>query len=148
VGLDRITKYHYGKYLEQNLERLVNRLHNGSYRPKLKRGVLIPKSNGKTRLIAVGAFEDKLVEWVLAKILTSLYEPIFANSSCGFRPNKNALEAVKIVYSSLFRQKNHAHVVDIDIARFFDSVSHRKLTKLIEKRIHDRKVMSLISRLL
>jgi RNA-directed DNA polymerase len=63
TGIDLKTKDQYGKDLDSNLQELVNRLHVGSYRPQAKRGVEIPKGNGKTRLIAVGSFEDKLVEW-------------------------------------------------------------------------------------
>jgi RNA-directed DNA polymerase len=86
VGLDRITKDQYGRDLDGNLRSLVDRLHVGTYRPQAKRGVEIPKANGKTRLIAVGSFEDKLVEWVLAQILNQLYEPLFIEASYGFRP--------------------------------------------------------------
>jgi RNA-directed DNA polymerase len=147
VGIDLVTKDQYGKNLQANLQDLVNRLHVGTYRPMAKRGVEIPKENGKTRLIAVGSFEDKLVEWVLAQILTKLYEPIFIETSYGFRPKRSAFDAVKTTFSALFKKKRR-FVVDIDIEKFFDTVSHRKMIKMLEKRINDRKLLSLISRLL
>ena len=86
VGIDRITKDQYGENLETNLQELLRRLHVGSYRPQAKRGVEIPKANRKMRLIAVGSFEDKLVEWVLAQILNQIYEPLFIETSYGFKP--------------------------------------------------------------
>jgi group II intron reverse transcriptase/maturase len=147
VGIDQITKAQYGKNLGHNLQDLVNRLHVGSYRPKAKRGVEIPKANGKTRLIAVGSFEDKLVEWVLAQILTQLYEPLFIETSYGFRPKRSPFHAVKTTFCALVKKKRK-FVVDIDIKAFFDTVSHRKMIKMLEKRINDRKLLSLISRLL
>jgi group II intron reverse transcriptase/maturase len=147
VGIDRITKDQYGKDLDNNLQSLVDRLHKGTYRPQAKRGVEIPKANGKTRLIAVGSFEDKLVEWVLAQILNQLYEPLFIETSYGFRPKRSTFHAVKTVFCALFKKKRR-YVVDIDISKFFDMVSHRKLIKMLEKRINDRKLLSLISRLL
>ena len=147
VGIDLITKDQYGKNIDSNLEDLVKRLHIGTYRPQAKRGISIPKANGKTRLIAVGSFEDKLVEWVLVQILNQLYEPLFVESSYGFRPNRSAFHAVKNTFQNLFQRKNE-YVVDIDIKAFFDTVSHRKMIKMLEKRINDRKLLSLISRLL
>jgi RNA-directed DNA polymerase len=147
VGLDRITKDQYGRDLDGNLRSLVDRLHVGTYRPQAKRGVEIPKANGKTRLIAVGSFEDKLVEWVLAQILNQLYEPLFIEASYGFRPKRNTFQAIKATFHSLFKKKR-AHVVDVDIKGFFDTVSHRKMIKMLEKRISDRKLLSLVSRLL
>lgn len=147
IGIDRVSKDQYGKNLDANLKALEDRLHAGTYRPQAKRGVEIPKSNGKTRLIAVGAFEDKLVEWVLAQILTQIYEPLFINTSYGFRPKRSAFHAIKTTFCSLFKKKQKA-VVDIDIESFFDKVSHRKLIKMLQKRINDRKTLSLVSRLL
>lgn len=147
VGVDRITKDQYGKDLDRNLQELVNRLHIGTYRPLVKRGIEIPKANGKTRLIAVGSFEDKLVEWVLAQILNQLYEPLFIENSYGFRPKRSTFHAIKTTFNALFKKKRR-HVVDVDIKGFFDTVSHRKMIKMLEKRINDRKLLSLISRLL
>ena len=147
VGIDRITKDQYGKDLDNNLQGLVDRLHIGSYRPQAKRGVEIPKANGKTRLIAVGSFEDKLVEWVLAQILNQLYEPLFIETSYGFRPKRSAFHAVKTTFCALFKKKRK-YVVDLDIKGFFDTVSHRKMIKMLQKRISDRKFLSLTSRLL
>lgn len=147
TGIDLKTKDQYGKDLDSNLQELVSRLHVGSYRPQVKRGVEIPKGNGKTRLIAVGSFEDKLVEWVLAQILNQLYEPLFIETSYGFRPKRSTFQAIKTTFSVLFKKKRR-YVVDVDIKGFFDTVSHRKMIKMLEKRISDRKLLSLISRLL
>jgi group II intron reverse transcriptase/maturase len=147
VGLDQMTKDQYGRDLDRNVQKLVDRLHTGTYRPQAKRGVEIPKANGKTRLIAVGSFEDKLVEWVLAQILNQLYEPLFIETSYGFRPKRSSFHAIKTIYNALFKKKRQ-HVVDIDIKAFFDTVSHRKMIKMLEKRINDRKLLSLVSRLL
>ena len=147
VGLDKTTKDQYGKDLENNLQCLVDSLHKGTYRPQMKRGVEIPKANGKTRLIAIGSFEDKLVEWVLCRILTELYEPLFINTSYGFRPKKSTHQAMKTIFLSMFNRQR-SYVVDVDIKSFFDTVSHRKLIKMLEKRICDNKILSLVSRLL
>lgn len=147
TGIHGITKRDYGKELDANLESLVRRLHRGTYRPLPKKGVQIPKANGKTRPIAISEFEDKLVEWVLAKFLSSIYEPMFIRNSFGFRPRKSAHDAIKASYLSL-KENKRPFVVEIDLESFFDTLSHRRLIKLLEKRITDPRVLSLISRFL
>ena len=147
TGIHGITKSEYGKNLDTNLEDLITRLHLGTYRPLPKRRVHIPKANGKTRPIAISEFEDKLVEWVLGKLLTSIYEPLFMRNSFGFRPRKNAHGAIKAAYASL-KDDKRPYVVEIDLRSFFDTVSHRRLIKLLEKRISDPRLLSLIARFL
>jgi len=147
VGIDGVSKKEYGKNLERNLRELEKHIHNGSYKPQVKKEVLIPKANGKTRPIAISVFEDKLVEWVMGKILESAYEPIFIRNSFGFRPFKSAHGAIKAIYFSLKGNKR-PHVVEIDFASFFNSIPHRKLIKSISTRISDRRFKGLIGRFL
>ena len=125
VGHDRITKDQYGLSIEANLSGLVDRLHIGTYRPQVKRGVEIPKANGKTRLIAVGAFEDKLVEWVLAQILTQLYEPLFIETSYGFRPKRSCADAIVQCHNVLCQRKSAEWILEADIKGCFDNISHQ-----------------------
>ncbi len=147
VGIDNVRKDDYGRNLESNLKNLLDRLHRGTYRPQAKREVLIPKANGKTRPIAISVFEDKLVEWVLGKILETVYEPLFINSSFGFRPRKSAHQAIEANYNIL-KDNKRPFVVEIDLASFFNTVPHRKLMKLIQLRIRDRRLLGLIARFL
>lgn len=147
TGVDGKTKAEYARNLDGNLTDLVNRIHKGTYRPQPKRGVLIPKANGKMRPIAISCFEDKLVEWVVAKILGIIYEPIFIKNSFGFRPKKGAHDAIKAAYCSL-KDDKRPHVVEIDLRSFFDTVPHRRLFKLLRLRITDRRFKSLIARFL
>lgn len=147
VGIDGISKEHYAKDLDKNLEDLKQRLHKGSYRPQAKREVLIPKANGKTRPIAISCFEDKIVEYVLGKILESVYDPIFIRNSFGFRPRKSPDDAIKANYSIL-KDNKRPFIVEIDLANFFNTVPHRKLMKALQDRISDRKLLGLIARFL
>lgn len=147
TGIHGTTKRDYGKELDANLRDLIMRLHRGTYRPLPKKSVTIPKANGKTRPIAISEFEDKLVEWVLAKLLSSIYEPIFIRNSFGFRPRKGAHDAIRASYLSL-KDNKRPFVVEIDLESFFDTLSHRRLIKLLEKRITDPRVLSLVSRFL
>jgi len=146
-GIDGITKRDYARKLDENLADLVERLHKGTYRPLPKKRVFIPKANGKQRPIAISAFEDKLVEWLLAKLLSSVYEPLFIRNSFGFRPRRSAHDAIKAAFCSL-KDNKRPHVVEIDLAKFFDTVSHRKLMRLVKRRITDPRIHGLIARFL
>lgn len=86
LGVDSISKSEYAKNLKVNLENLALRVQRGTYRPKAKREVLIPKTKGQTRAIAIACFEDKLVDIVVSKILTAVFEPLFIKNSFGYRP--------------------------------------------------------------
>ena len=147
VGVDGISKKEYGKNLEENLLNLESSIHKGTYRPKCKREVLIPKDNGKMRPIAIACFEDKLVDWVIGKILSNIYEPLFIRNSFGYRPNKSADGAIKACYYSLFKNKR-PYVVEIDFKSFFNTIPHRKLMRVLSKRISDRRFKGLIGRFL
>lgn len=146
-GVDGVAKHDYSLELDGNLEDLLGRLHTGTYRPSAKRQVLIPKANGKTRPIAISTFEDKMVEWVLGKILESVYEQDFVKHSYGFRPRKSAHDAVEVSFDAL-RKDERPYVVEIDLANFFGTVPHRKLMKLVYKRIRDPRLLGLIARFL
>lgn len=147
TGTDSITKEQYGKNLEVNLKELVRKIHVGSYKPQDKREVLIPKSDGKMRPLAIACFEDKLVDWVVSKILTTIFEPLFIRNSFGFRPNKSAHEALRATYMSL-KDNKRPHVVEIDFASFFNTIPHRGMMKALSAKITDKRFKGLIGRFL
>lgn len=147
LGVDGISKTEYGKNLAENLMDLAHRIHQGTYRPMPKREVLIPKANGKKRPIAIACFEDKLVDWVVGKILTQVFEPLFIENSFGYRPNKSADKAIETCYNSL-RKNNRENVVEIDFSNFFNTIPHQKLMRIIGKRISDKRFNGLIGRFL
>ncbi len=147
LGVDQVTKSEYGKSLEENLNKLLKKLANGSYRPLPKREVLIPKQNGKMRPIAIASFEDKLVDWCVGNILQEVYEPLFIRNSFGYRKNKSAHGAIEASYYSL-EKGTRAHVVEIDFSNFFNTIPHRKLVRILERRVTDKRFIGLIYRLL
>ena len=142
-----ISKSEYGKNLEVNLANLEEKVKRGTYRPKPKKEVLIPKANGKKRPIAISCFEDKIVDWVISKILTEIYEPLFIKSSFGYRPQKSADNAIKMCYNSLSKNKRK-NVVEIDFSSFFNTIPHRNLMKILGQKISDDKFKGLIGRFL
>jgi group II intron reverse transcriptase/maturase len=147
LGVDNISKEAYGKNLEANLENLFVKIRNGSYRPKLKQEVLIPKANGKTRPIEIACFEDKLVDWVVSKILSSIYEPLFIRNSFGFRVHKSTHNAVEACYYSL-KDNKRPFVAEIDFSNFFNTIPHKQLMRILQKKITDYRFNGLIRRFL
>ena len=147
LGVDRVSKEAYGKKLEANLENLFIKIRNGSYKPQPKREVLIPKANGKTRPIEIACFEDKLVDFVVSKILSAVYEPSFIRNSFGFRENKSAHNAIEACYYSL-KDNKRPFVVEIDFSNFFNTIPHKKLMSIVKKRITDYRFNGLIRRFL
>ena len=147
LGVDSVSKEAYGKNLEANLENLYTKVRNGSYRPQPKREVLIPKANGRTRPIEIACFEDKLVDDVVAKILSAVYEPMFIRNSFGFRPNRSAHNAIEACYYSL-KDNKRPFVVEIDLSNFFNTIPHKKLMGIVKKKIADYRFNGLVRRFL
>ena len=146
-GVDGITKSEYGKRLKENLEDLAMRIKRGTYRPQPKREVLIPKANGKTRPIAIACFEDKLVDVVVAKILTNIFDGSFIKNSFGLRPRKSAHQAIETCYKALGDGKR-PYVVEIDFSNFFNTIPHEELMGIVRKKVADEKLLRLIERFL
>ena len=148
VGVDSVTKDEYSKRLEQNLESLVDRMKRGGYRPQPSKRVYIPKDGkGEFRPLGISSYEDKLVEAVIAEILTMVYEPKFYGFSYGFRPKRSCHMAVREVVKDIQLHKT-SWVVEADIKGFFDHVSHEWLMKMLEHDIADRKFLDIIRKFL
>jgi group II intron reverse transcriptase/maturase len=148
VGIDGITKMEYQKSLQANLEKLAGEIARGGWRPKPSREVLIPKPQGGTRPLAIGCLEDKIVQLLAAKILEAIYEPIFHRHSYGFRPGRNTHQALSRLYKVVQERCDSCTVVEMDIEKFFNSMDHEILMRLIEKRIGDGHFLRLIRRML
>lgn len=147
LGVDGVSKKSYQKNLQTNLLNLVDRVKRGVYRPMPKKEVLIPKSNGKTRPIAIACFEDKLIDWVVSKVLSQIYEPCFIKTSFGFRENHSCHQAIEASYYNL-KDNKRPHVVEIDFSNFFNTIPHKKLMGIIQKKIKDVKFKAIIRRCL
>lgn len=146
-GTDGITKKRYGENLESNLMQLLTKLHTGKYRTSPSRLVQIPKGDGRLRPIAISNTEDKIVQRAVAFILEVIYEPIFSDVSLGFRPNRGCHDAVQKAYH-LLKDGRRSIVLDADMEKFFNSISHEKLMSLLKKRISDRRFLYLIGKLI
>ena len=147
-GVDKVTKAEYEVDLDNNLKKLVARMKDGTYRPNPTRRVYIPKDGStKMRPLGISCYEDKLVEYAVAQILTMVYEPKFYPCSFGFRPGRSCHMAVReIIEMVQYRKTNY--VVEADIRSYFDTIPHDWLMKMLEHDIADRKFLGIIWRFL
>ena len=147
IGADKQSKGDYALNLESNIEHLITSMKTMSYRPKPLREVKIPKLSGGVRSLGISCIEDKIVQLMIAKILESLYEPLFRHSSYGFRPGRNCHQAIKNVNQFIFHHWSPV-VLDVDLENFFGSIEHSKMLALLRLRIKDERFLRLIARML
>jgi group II intron reverse transcriptase/maturase len=146
-GIDQVTKTEYEKNLDENLDNLLQRMKSFSYRPQPVRRTYIEKEgkNGQ-RPLGIPAYEDRLVQGVLAEILNIIYEPKFYAFSYGFREGMNCHQAIKYLDDKLMGKTNW--VVDADIEGFFNNVDHEWMMKFLEHEIADKNLLRYIKRFL
>lgn len=143
AGIDNVTWQDYAQHREANLVDLHARVHRGAYRAMPSRRQYIPKPDGRQRPLGIAALEDKIVQRALVEVLNAVYEQDFLGFSYGFRPGRSQHDALDALAVGIDRMKVN-WIVDADIARFFDTVSHEWLLRFVELRIGDPRVLRLI----
>ena len=147
TGIDAVTKEEYGLNLEENIDNLIKRMKSFSYRPQPVKRSYIPKANGKLRPLGIPAYEDKIVQGVMADVLNEIYENIFLDCSYGFRPNRSCHDVIRYLNQTIMTKKVN-YIVEADIKGFFDNVNHEYLMKFLEEVIEDKNFLRYIKRFL
>ena len=142
-GVDGMQVEELSVYLEENRDALATSLISGKYRAQSILGVAIPKSNGKTRLLGIPTVLDRMLQQSVAQVMMIKWEPDFKAHSYGFRPNRNAQQAV-LQSQRYINEDGYHHIVDIDLQSFFDEVDHCLLMQLIYRRVKCSITLSLI----
>jgi group II intron reverse transcriptase/maturase len=141
-GIDGMKVDELLPYLKENGDKLIEGLKAGTYRPKPVRRVEIPKSDGGVRLLGIPTVVDRMLQQAIAQILTPIFDPEFSDSSFGFRPGRSAHQAIKRAQG--YMNEGYDWVVDIDLAKYFDTVNHDKLMALVARKVKDKRVLKLV----
>ena len=148
AGVDEVTKAAYEMNLEENIDNLLDSMKRQAYQPQPARRVYIPKAGtDQKRPLGIPAYEDKLVQAALGKILNAIYEQDFLECSFGFRPGRGCHDALKVL-DRIVNKPNIRYVVDTDIRSFFDHMDHDWMKTFIAHRIEDKNLRRLMARLL
>jgi RNA-directed DNA polymerase len=145
-GVDRLTVSEFKPWLQRHWVRVRQDLLMGVYQPEAVRKVEIPKPQGGVRTLGIPTVLDRLIQQALNQVLQPLLDPEFSVSSYGFRPGRNAHQAVQAAQGYVAAGKRW--VVDLDLEKFFDRVNHDVLMARVARKVKDERVLKLIRRYL
>ena len=145
-GVDGMSVGELKAWFSENYRHLQRQLLTGSYVPEKVKSVEIPKPNGGVRQLGIPTVRDRLVQQAILQVLSKRYEEIFSRFSYGFRPGRNAHQALR--QAGTYAAEGYRHVVDLDLEKFFDRVNHDRLMWLLGTRISDRVLLGLIAKFL
>jgi group II intron reverse transcriptase/maturase len=145
-GIDGMTVQELRPHLKAYWLEHRAQLDAGTYKPQPVRRVEIPKPDGGVRLLGIPTVLDRFIQQALLQALTRLFEPHFSTHSYGFRPKRNAHQAVKAAQA--YVAEGYTWVVDLDLEKFFDRVNHDMLMARVARRVKDKRVLKLIRRYL
>lgn len=145
-GVDGMQTDELRDYLNTNYQQLRKEVLAGMYKPSPVRKVEIPKPQGGVRILGIPTVKDRLLQQAIHRWLNQFYEPYFSAFSYGFRPNKNAHQAV--LQAQTFLDEGKIHVIELDLEKFFDKVNHDKLMSLLMRKITDKATLQLVRQFL
>jgi RNA-directed DNA polymerase len=146
AGIDGLTVDDYLDWATVHWGTVHQGLERGYYCPLPVKRVDIPKSNGGIRLLGIPCVNDRVIQQAITQCLQPMIDPDFSDHSYGFRPNRSAHQAVKVVQEGI--KQGYGYAVDIDLSNFFDNVDHDLLMNRLSKWVDDKRVLALIGKYL
>ena len=146
AGIDGMTVRELSVYLIKNYRELCESIRGGWYKPQPVRRVEIPKPDGGVRLLGVPTVIDRTVQQAIVQVLQPIFEQTFSDSSYGFRPKRNAHQAIQ--KAKHYYEEGYTYVVDLDLEKYFDTVNHDLLIKMVRETVKDEAVVALIRKFL
>jgi RNA-directed DNA polymerase len=141
-GIDGMQTDELRDYLNANWQTLRTDILKGNYTPQAVRKVEIPKQQGGTRMLGIPTVTDRLLQQAIAQWLGPKNEEKFSNYSYGFRPGRNAHQAV--LQAQVYLNEGYEYVIELDLEKFFDKVNHDRLMSMLAKQIADKRTLKLI----
>ena len=142
-GVDGMTTDELADHLREHWPSIRARLDTGIYQPSPVKRTMIPKPEGGERALGIPTVLDRFIQQAILQILSEVFEPTFSDHSYGFRPNRSAPQAVQVARSYI--EEGYTWVVDLDLAKFFDTVNHDRLMARLKQTVSDKRVLRLVN---
>jgi len=142
AGVDGVSIERFAARSEAYLAELSSALRTGAYRPQPVKRVEIAKGDGRTRPLGIPAVKDRIAQAAAKLAIEPIFEAHFRPTSYGFRPGRSGRDALREV-DALIRA-GYSHVVDADLASYFDSIPHERLIEQVAERVSDGRVLDLL----
>lgn len=146
AGIDGMTVEEALPWLKEHKGELLQNIREGSYMPSPVRRKEIPKPDGGVRKLGIPTVVDRVIQQAIAQKLQSIWEPLFSDSSYGYRPNRSAQQAVRQV--KRYAEQGYRYTVSVDLSKYFDTLNHELLMDLLHRQLQDMRVMGLIKKYL
>ena len=145
-GIDEMTVEEALLYFKENQKELIDRIYRGKYTPSPVRRVEIPKPDGGVRKLGIPTVVDRTIQQAIAQQLIPIYEPLFADNSYGYRPQRDAKQAIQKVKE--YAEQGYTYAISIDLSKYFDTINHEILLSILRRDIKDERVIQMIKRYL
>ena len=145
-GVDGMTIKEALPYLKEHQQELTTRIYRGKYTTSPVRRVEITKPDGDVQKLGIPTVIDRTLQQAITQQLVPIYEPLFADGSYGYRPNRDAKGAILKVKE--YAEQGYKHTVVLDLSNYFDTINHEILINLLRKNVKDERVVQLIKRYL
>ena len=145
-GIDGMTIEEFPAFARDHWHEILEALMADTYQPSPVRRVEVPKPTGGLRALGIPIILDRLIQQAIAQVLGPIFDPTFSESSFGFRPGRSAHDAV--YQARRYISKGYTIAVDMDLAKFFDTVHHDVLMHRLARKVRDKRVLRLIGKYL
>lgn len=145
-GVDGMTVDQIDAHLRQHRASIYAHIRAGTYIPAPVRRVDIPKPDGGTRMLGIPTVQDRVIQQAIAQVLTAHFDRTFSEYSYGFREGRSAHQAIE--QTRCYIAEGRSWVVEMDLAKFFDTVNHDRLMAVLERNCRDKMLLRLIRRYL